>query len=158
MSIVVTGATGHLGRLVVEALLDRGADRGHPGLALAGGVDGLFASALVPRVLDWRNDLARLNPLTRHIIWTHGAFVMLTIIAFGVVSLAIPGVLASGDPLARAVCGFIAAFWGTRLVVQFFVFDARPHLTSWFLTVGYHTLTVVFAYLTVVYAVAAVRG
>ena len=26
MSIVVTGATGHLGRLVVESLLERGAD------------------------------------------------------------------------------------------------------------------------------------
>ena len=107
-------------------------------------------------VLDWRRSLAPLCALTRHIIWTHGAFVLLTIVGFGVVSLMYPGALASGDPLARAVCGFIAAFWLIRLFIGFFLFDAKPHLTSAVLKVCYHSLTVVFLFFVVCYGAAAV--
>ena len=78
-------------------------------------------------VLDWRKNLAPLCALTRHIIWTHGAFVLLTIIAFGVVSIACAPSLASGQPLARAVCAFIASFWTLRLIIGFAFFDAKPH-------------------------------
>ena len=35
----------------------------------------LLASALVPGVLNWRRELASLAPLSRHVIWTHGAFI-----------------------------------------------------------------------------------
>ena len=63
--------------------------------------------------------------------------------------------LASGAPLARAVCGFIAAFWGARLAVQFFLFDARPYLRAPILAVGYYGLTVVITYFAVVYSLAA---
>ena len=60
--------------------------------------------------------------------------------------------------LARSVCAFIALFWGARLMIQLFLFDARPYLTSFALKVGYHGLTAVFTYLGAVYAVAAVAG
>ena len=51
----------------------------------------------------------------------------------------------------------MAIFWGARLAVQFFVFDAKLYLKSAFLRLGYNGLTAVFAYLTVVYSVAAMR-
>ena len=107
-------------------------------------------------VLNWRRNLAALDALTRHIIWTHGGFVLLTIVGFGVVSLAFPHALASGEPLARAVCGFIAAFWLVRLLIAFFLFDATPHLTSLPLKLGYHGLTVVFTFFVLCYGAAAV--
>lgn len=116
----------------------------------------LAASAMVPRVLDWRRELCGLSALSRHLVWTHGAFIVLTILALGVVSLANPGTLASGEGLARWVCGFVAIFWGARLAIQFFLFDARPFLSGAWLRVGYHGLTLVFAYLTAVYGWAAV--
>ena len=116
----------------------------------------LLASALVPRVLDWRAELKQLNPLSRHLIWTHGAFIVLTIIAFGAISVFNAADLAAGTKLARWVCGFIAAFWLARLAIQLFLFDARPFLTTPLLKLGYHGLTVVFTYLGVVYACAAV--
>ena len=47
----------------------------------------LIASALTPKVLDWRNELRQLHPLCRHVVWTHGAFIVLVIIAFGTLSL-----------------------------------------------------------------------
>jgi hypothetical protein len=115
----------------------------------------LFASALVPRVLDWRKALRKLDPLSRQIVWVHGLFIVLVIIAFGVLSVGFPHELAGGGRLARAICAFIALFWTCRLVVQFAVFDPRPYLKNALLVIGYRGLTVVFSYLAIVYAWAA---
>jgi hypothetical protein len=115
----------------------------------------LLASALVPRVLDWKGELKHLSPLSRHLVWTHGAFIVLTIVAFGAISVTNAPALADGSKLSRCVAGFIGAFWLARLGIQLFLFDARPFLTGLFLKLGYHGLTVVFAYLGVVYAWAA---
>jgi hypothetical protein len=116
----------------------------------------LIASALTPGVLDWKHELGRLRPLSRQLIWVHGAFIVLTIIGFGVISLIAPRELASGTMLARAVCALVAIFWLCRLGVQFFVFDARPFLTKTYLKLGYHGLTVVFLALVATYGFAAV--
>ena len=106
-------------------------------------------------VLDWRKNLSPLCALTRHVIWTHALFMLMTIIAFGAVSLFFAAPLASGAPLARAICAFIALFWAIRLLIQFFLFDARPFLMSVPLKLGYHGLTAVFAYFTMTYGLAA---
>ena len=113
------------------------------------------AGVVMTFVLDWRKNLATLGALTRHIIWVHGLFVLLTIVAFGLMSITFAGTLASGEPLARAACAFIAIFWAVRLLIAFFLFDAGPFLKSLPLKLGYHGLTVVFVYFTVVYGVAA---
>jgi len=129
-----------------------------PLLILIGGVlhfGILIASARVPQVLDWRKELAKLDPLTRQLVWVHGAFIVLVIIGFGVLSVTLPHEMAAGTWLARGVCGFIALFWLARLAVQFFVFDAKAYLGSGFLKLGYHGLTCVFAYHAVVYSIAA---
>jgi alginate O-acetyltransferase complex protein AlgI len=128
-------------------------------LLLIGGVLHLgitSAGIVMTLVLDWRKKLAPLAALTRHIIWTHAAFVLLTILGFASISLLAAPSLASGTPLARAVCAFIALFWAIRLMIQFFLFDARPFLTRPILAVGYHGLTVVFIYFVAVYGLAAV--
>jgi hypothetical protein len=129
-----------------------------PTLLLLGGVCHfgiLFASALVPRVLAWRDELRKLHPLSRHLVWTHGVFIVLVIVAFGVISVVSASELAGGSRLARCVSGFIAAFWLARLGIQLFLFDARPFLTTGWLKLGYHGLTVVFTYLGLVYAWSA---
>jgi hypothetical protein len=116
----------------------------------------LMASSLLPFVLDWQSDLKKLGRLSRQIVWVHGVFIVLVIIGFGTASLMLPDELAGGTLLARALCGFIALFWTARLIVQLFFFDAEPHLTHWFLRLGYRGLTGVFTYFAIVYAVAAV--
>ncbi len=118
----------------------------------------LIASALVPQVLDWRGELNRVSPLTRQLVWTHGAFIVLTIIGFGVLSITNASALAAGDPLARAVSGFIAIFWGLRLALQYTWFDARAYLTTPLLKGGYHGLTLLFTYFTAVFAYAALKA
>ena len=116
----------------------------------------LIASALTPGVLQWRRHLANLPPLLRQLFWVYGSFIVLVIVAFGTISLAHAGALASGDPLARSVSALIAIFWAARLAVQWFVFDATPFLTNALLKLGYHTLTVAFVALTLIYGRAAI--
>jgi len=117
----------------------------------------LIASALTPRLLDWRGNLAALHPFLRRLFWVYGAFIVLVIISFGTLTLLRADELASTAPLARTVCGMIAIFWLARLAVQFFVFDARPFLTSAFRRVGYHGLTFLFSALVFIYGAAALN-
>jgi hypothetical protein len=115
----------------------------------------LVASALTPRALDWRGALASLPIMLRQLFWVYGAFIVLVIASFGILTLCFMQELAAGEALARGFCAFVAVFWLARLGVQFFVFDARPYLTNWFYRLGYHALTVVFASLSGLYACAA---
>jgi hypothetical protein len=115
----------------------------------------LIASALVPRVLNWRGALFTLPPMLRQLFWVYGIFIVMTIIGFGTLTLAFAPALAAGAPLARGLCAFIAFFWGVRLFVQFAVFDLKPYLTTAWLRWGSHALTLVFGYLVVIYGAAA---
>ena len=115
----------------------------------------LLASALTPAVLDWKRELAKLDALSRQLVWVHGAFIVLVIVGFGLLSVIMPGELAAGTLLSRGICLFIALFWAARLAVQFFVFDAKPHLRNALLKIGYSGLTAVFVYHTIVSSIAA---
>lgn len=117
----------------------------------------LTASALVPKVLDWKNVLKPLPPFLRTLFWVYGIFIVLTIIGLGTLTLINARAMAAGDPVARTLAAFIAVFWGARLFVQLFVFDARIYLTNVWLKLGDHLLTVVFLFFTLVFAAAAFR-
>ena len=117
----------------------------------------LIASALTPRVLDWRTNLATLPSFLRRLFWVYGCFIVLVITSFGSVTLLHAEALASGAALPRSVCAMIAIFWLARLGVQFFVFDARPFLTTTLLRAGYHGLTLLFTALVVIYSCAALN-
>ena len=117
----------------------------------------LIASALTPRLLDWRANLATLHPFLRRLFWVYGAFIVLVIVSFGTVTLLRTNELSLATPLARSVCAIIAIFWLARLAVQFFVFDARPFLTTAFRRVGYHGLTFLFSALVFIYGCAALN-
>jgi hypothetical protein len=117
----------------------------------------LIASALTPRLLDWRTNLAALHPFLRRLFWVYGVFIVLVIISFGTLTLIRADELASATPLARSVCVMIALFWLARLGVQFFVFDARPFLTTAFRRVGYHGLTFLFSALVFIYGCGALN-
>lgn len=121
----------------------------HLGLILAG--------ALVPGTLNWKDSLGKLDHLSRQLIWVHGGYIVLIILSFALLSLIYPNELLAGTPLARAVCLFIGLFWSIRLLIQFFVFDAKPYLKNGLLKVGYHCLTLVFLYHAVVYSWIALR-
>jgi hypothetical protein len=116
----------------------------------------LIASALVPFQLRWREDLRPLSRLHRQMYWVYGGYVVLSIIAFALLSIVNAGELASGGGLARGFCAYVAVFWGVRLALQA-VFEVNAHLTAWWLKAGYAALTMLFAALTGIYAWAALH-
>jgi hypothetical protein len=109
-------------------------------------------------MLDWRHSLAPLAKFNRQVIWTHGVYLACVIASFGLISVLAPHLLADGSPLARVVCGFIAVFWGGRLFLQWFVYDPREYVNTPPLRLGYHTLTLVFMFVTTVYTWVAISG
>lgn len=116
----------------------------------------LIASSLVPFRLDWKQELRCLSPLHRQMYWVYGGYVVLNIIAFGVISTRHAGEIAAASPLARSFAGYVAVFWGVRLSLQA-VFDVKEYLTTWWLRLGYQVLTGLFLLLTICYAYAAVH-
>jgi hypothetical protein len=114
----------------------------------------LIASALVPFRLDWREDLRSLSRLHRQMYWTYGGYIVLSIIAFGCISLTSAPELARRSPLARGFCLYVFVFWGVRVALQA-IFDVKEHLTAWWQRLGYGVLTIIFACLTLIYGWAA---
>ena len=115
----------------------------------------LIASAQVPHIFDWRNNLAALPSFLRRLFWVYGAFIVLVIIAFAVLTFFHANEMVAGAPIARSLSAFIAIFWAARLLVQFAVFDPGPFLTSSYRIIGYHSLTIAFATLVFIYGWAA---
>jgi len=116
----------------------------------------LTASALVPFRLNWRTELQCLSRLHRQMYWVYGGYVVLSIVAFGVLSIANARELASGSGLARGFCAYVAVFWGIRVVLQA-ILDVKEHLTVWWLRLGYGVLTLLFAAFTATYGWGALH-
>jgi hypothetical protein len=117
----------------------------------------LIASALVPFLLNWRAELRDLSRLHRQMYWVYGGYVVLSIIAFAILSILNPGELASGSGLARGFCAYVAVFWGIRLALQA-VFEVKQYLNTWWIKAAYSALTLMFAAFTIVYSWAALHG
>lgn len=116
----------------------------------------LTAMFYAPVNLRWDEELASLPRLLRQMCNVYQAYTGVTIAALGLVSLFCAPDLASGIPLARAVCAYIALFWGARLLLQR-TYDFAPHLKSVWLRLGYHGLTGLFVVFTSFYGWLALR-
>jgi hypothetical protein len=99
--------------------------------------------------------LAPLPKLVRQLFWIYGFYVVLSIVAFGIICIINAREIAAGSSLARAFCLYVACFWGIRLGLQF-VLDTKPFLTRWYLHCGYHLLTILFITFTAVMIWSAV--
>jgi len=115
------------------------------------------ASLAIPRVLGWKEELARLRPLTRQVFWIYASYILGTNVAFGLLSTVAPGALLDGSALARSVAGFIALYWAVRFALQLFVIDRSDVPRSAPYRLGDLALTLLFAFLATVYALAAIR-
>ena len=115
----------------------------------------LLAGFLAPHVLNWKEELQKIDSLSRQLILVHGGFIVLTIIAFGVITLVATNDILNGSALGMAFATFVGVFWLSRLLLQLFYFDADPWLTTTFLKIGYRALTFVFAYFSAVYLTTA---
>src|SRR6202790_5037118 len=82
----------------------------------------LIASFQVPSRLGWKKDLQKLTSFNRKLMWVHGGFAVLTIIAFGTLTLALHGEMLRGDRAALGLALFIGVYWALRIAVDFFYY------------------------------------
>lgn len=118
----------------------------------------LAAGLLMPGVVGLREHLRPLPDFIRKLFWVYYTFIGLSLIGFGVGTFFLAEQLASGTPLARAVCGFLAIFWTVRFIAGTFVFDLRPYLTNAWRRAGLMAANLVFTCLPIIYGWVAVRG
>jgi hypothetical protein len=116
------------------------------------------ASLAIPHWLHWKEEVAKLRPLTRQVFWTYASYIWATNLCFGLISTFVPQLLLDRTPLAGAVCGFITTYWGARVLIQFAYFDRADAPKGRFFTLGEAVLVGLFVVLTLVYGGLAVRA
>jgi hypothetical protein len=107
----------------------------------------LIASFQVPSRLRWREDLQKLTSFNRKLMWVHGGFAVLTIIAFGTLTLALHGEMLRGDRAALGVALFIGIYWALRIAVDFFYYDRTDWPRGRGFVAGHILLTSLFVFL-----------
>jgi hypothetical protein len=113
-------------------------------LAGAGHFVILAASFQVPSRLRWKEDLAQLMPLNRKLLWVQSGFTVLTIIAFGTLTLLMHDELFRGDRSALGLAVFIAVYWTARILVDAFYFSHEDWPKGRQFVVGHILLTSLF--------------
>ena len=122
------------------------------GLAQLGIVIGSLA---IPYVLEWREDTAKLQLLTRQVFWTCAGYIWATNLSFAIVSICSPESLVDSSFLTTAVTVFIATYWGARVIIQFVWFDKTDAPKGPLFLVAEIVLVSSFVFLTAFYGYAA---
>lgn len=99
----------------------------------------LVLACYTPIPPDWDTNLAKLPPLHRRFALAQNFSIGATIATLGLLSLAFAPELVAGTPLARALCGITALFWGGRALILPWI-GVRPALPTPFLRFGFTLL------------------
>lgn len=82
----------------------------------------LPAMIAAPRMLSWKDDLAKLQTINRQIVKVIGLAIMIVGLGTGIVVMIGAAELAEGGPLAAALLAFLGVFWLYRAIVQIVVY------------------------------------
>ncbi len=111
----------------------------------------LIASFQVPYRLHWKQDLQSLMPFNRKLLWVQSGFTVLTILAFGTLTLVLHGEMLRGDRAALGLAGFIGIYWSARILVDAFYFAHSDWPKGREFVVGHILLTSLFCALAASY-------
>jgi hypothetical protein len=98
-----------------------------PCLWAAGALHLLIASAnfFAARELDYRGNLARVSAMVRAVFVVQNVYIVLVLVATALLCFLFAPELAGLSPLGRFLSGFLAVFWGLRVVIQLFFYPAE---------------------------------
>ena len=116
-------------------------------LAGAGHFCVLIASFQVPHRLGWKEDLAKLTPFNRKLMWVHGGFTVYTILSFGVLTLLLHDEMLRGQAAGLALAAFIGLYWFLRVLVDFIYYEHSDWPKGRAFTVGHVLLVLLFVFL-----------
>lgn len=111
----------------------------------------LFASFQVPYRLRWKQELQLLMPFNRKLLWVQSGFTVLTIVAFGTLTLTLHAELLRGDRSALGLTCFIGIYWTARILVDAIYFSHADWPKGRAFIVGHALLTLVFCSLAASY-------
>src|SRR5215218_7365049 len=116
---------------------------------------GLFVlNFFVPARFNWAEELPRLSLINRRIFQVHAVFIALILLLSGLLLVALPHELITPTPLARAVLGGLAVFWGLRLWMQWFMYDRELWIGKPFETAMHFLFSGLWVFLTATFATA----
>ena len=111
----------------------------------------LAASFQVPYRLRWKEDLSQLMPLNRKLLWVQSSFTVITILAFGILTLSLHSEMLRGDRAALGLTAFIAFYWMARIFVDAFYFSHSDWPAGTQFVIGHILLTFLFCFLATSY-------
>lgn len=124
-------------------------------LAGIGQVCLVLGSLAVPKILNWKQELAKVQPLIKQMFWVYAAYIVVINLCFGFISVFDYQELTNGTSLAGMVTGFIAIYWISRVLIQFLYFDRSNFPNGNWHKAGEAVLVLLFVLLSVVYSWAA---
>jgi len=111
----------------------------------------LIASFQVPSRLGWKEDLQKLTPFNRKLLWVYGGFTVLTILAFGILTLVLHSEMLRRDPAAMGLATFIGVYWTSRILVDALYFSHEDWPKGRMFLLGHAMLTSLFVFLAASY-------
>ncbi|SEO85744.1 hypothetical protein SAMN05192574_114107 [Mucilaginibacter gossypiicola] len=87
--------------------------------------------------------------------WTYAAYILVVNLCFGLVSVFCYWELTNGSRLAMLLTAFIAVYWISRVLIQFFYFDREAFPNGLWHKLGEVVLVTLFVFLSIVYSWAA---
>lgn len=114
----------------------------------------VIGSLAIPKILNWRAELAKVQPLIKQMFWTYAAYILVINLCFGLLSLFATRELTNGSVLATLVDAFIAVYWISRILIQFLYFDRTNFPQGTWNKIGEAVLVTLFIFLSIVYSIA----
>jgi hypothetical protein len=115
------------------------------------------AMLLAPRMLGWKEDLAKLSVINRRIVQVIGIAIVIGGVGLGVVVASAADEMVSGSRLACGLSAFLAVWWGYRAAVQYLLY-LRIWVKGWLGSFSNYGLAALFTFLTAVYLIALVHN
>jgi hypothetical protein len=121
-------------------------------LAAAGQLFIAILGMMIPRILNWKEPIARMPLLVREVFHVHTFFVALTCAIFGVITWRFAADIANpSHELIRWFTAAIGIFWGIRCVMQW-TFYSSSHwrglldktIAHWALFLGYGAFAITY--------------
>ena len=114
----------------------------------------VLGSLAIPRILNWKMELEKVQTLIKQIFWTYAAYILVINLSFGLLSVFAYKNLTDGSLLASALNGFISIYWISRILIQFFYFDRESFPTGLANRLAEAILIALFLFLSIVYSTA----
>ncbi len=96
-----------------------------PAIQVAGVLHLLVASVnfVAAGKFRYRDNLARVSPIVRQVFVVQNVYIVIVLVGLALACFGFAADLAGASPLGRALSGFLALFWGLRLLLQVFFYD-----------------------------------